>query len=189
MYRSLPKAPDCRRWLRRARELELSSDVELKLKWFIYCAEHYYNVSQTCRHFGISRSTFLRWAERFDPHSIDSLEEKSRRPHRVRTSDRSMQLLENIAAIRKEFPGMGKVGVAELMKSRHGIVVSSATVGRIITRFGLFFGETPSHTHKRSFVAEQSADTGNANVVTAPLDKDEPESTHNSLYPLHGLSS
>ncbi|MGA8013319.1 MAG: helix-turn-helix domain-containing protein [Candidatus Acidiferrales bacterium] len=43
------------------------------------------NARWTCRQFGISRQTIYRWKRRFDRHDLTTLEERSHRPHRVRT--------------------------------------------------------------------------------------------------------
>lgn len=187
MGRSLPKAPDCRRMLRRAEELELSSDAIQKLKWFLYCAEHYYNVSLTCRHFGISRSTFLRWAHRFNPEIPASLEEVSRRPHTVRQSETNIKLLEYIAIIRKKNPMMGKMGVTAVLEEQYGMTVSSATVGRIITRFGLFFADTESHIAKRH--AKEELPEEMIESVLIENEGGEPESDTPTILPLPDIAS
>ncbi|MDA1129845.1 MAG: helix-turn-helix domain-containing protein, partial [Chloroflexi bacterium] len=47
------------------------------------------NISQTCREFGITRSTFYKWFERYDSDSPSKpLRSKSRKPHRTRKSTR-----------------------------------------------------------------------------------------------------
>src|SRR5712691_1153684 len=67
-----------------AEMLQLSRPARLRLSWLLFAANHGWNVSKTCRHFGIARSTFMRWIDRFDPHDPESLEEHSRRPHTMR---------------------------------------------------------------------------------------------------------
>jgi hypothetical protein len=50
-----------------------SPEVTERLRWFLYF--HFSgSVGATCRHFGIARTTFYRWAQRFDPTSLRSLE-------------------------------------------------------------------------------------------------------------------
>lgn len=100
-----------------------------------------------------------------------------------------MQLLEQIANIRREFPEMGKIGVTEMLQSRHGVTASSATVGRIITRFGLFFGDTPSHKQKRSDTDLQDSDDSLPSNAAQSIDPDDPLTDSSGLVPLHGLSS
>lgn len=192
MHRSLPKSQDVRRLLRHQAELELSDDAVLKLKWFLYCSEHYYNVSLTCRHFGISRSTFLRWAHRFDPADIKTLEEQSRRPMKMRTSETDIRTIELIGKIRQEYPEMGKEKVSELLVRKHGIVLSSSTVGRIITRHGLFFGESESHKAKRRRALErhtaEASETEREERKVKPTHETDAD-TETGMLPLPGLTS
>src|SRR3989338_8954552 len=95
-----------RRLISRADELELSASAHLRLQWFLYCASHGGNVSLTCRHFGIARSTFLRWSCRFDPKNPRTLEEHSRCPHAVRVPETVGAVIELIRAYRLKYPTM-----------------------------------------------------------------------------------
>ncbi len=140
---------DVRRLLKQAVSLELSAGAVLRLKWFLYACEHDGNVSLTCRHFGIARTTLLRWMERFDASDISTLEEESRRPHTVRAPETDAHVIELIRVIRREQPTLGKLPIQQLLMERHGMHVSASTIGRIITRHQLFFGETPAHERKR----------------------------------------
>ena len=140
---------DVRRLLRNAGEYELAADAIQKLKWFLYALEHDGNVSLTCRHFGISRSTLLRWMSRFDATDVRSLQDLSRRPHTVRGPETDGRTLEIITQIRKIHTTIGKEQVREILKTKHGITLSTSTVGRIINRHRLFFADTASHREKR----------------------------------------
>ncbi len=140
---------DVRHLLKRAKELELSEDAVQRLKWFSYALEHESNVSLTCRHFGIARSTFLRWAERFDVRDIRTIEEESRRPHRVREPEIAEHIVTLIRDVRREQPLLGKDAIAELLKRQYGVSISASSVGRTIARYGFFFAATKSHEQKR----------------------------------------
>lgn len=156
MSTSVLRLQDVRRLLRSAEEYELSAMAVQRLKWFQYNIEHGGNVSLTCRHFGISRSTYLRWAERFDATDIRTLEEFSRRPHTVRLPETETRTVELIKKIRMEQPLLGKEAVTQILKQEHGVTLSSSTVGRIIKRHSLFFAPTESHLSKRSASEESS---------------------------------
>lgn len=153
-----------RRLLKQAQSLELSSGALQRLKWFLYCFEHDGNVSLTCRHFGIARSTFLRWASRFDAERPETLEEHSRCPKTVRTPETDPRIVALIRALRQQHPTMGKVPLARVLRSEYGVTVSESTVGRVIARHRLFFAETQSHAGKRgeeiTAVPTQRPDTG-----------------------------
>lgn len=140
---------DVRRLLRYAGEYELGQKEIQKLKWFSYLLEHDANVSLTCRHFGISRSTLLRWIARFDATNMRSLQDQSRRPHAVRTPETDQRTVRIIAEIRTCHPTIGKEQVREILQKQHGITLSPSTVGRIIHRHKLFFADTVSHRKKR----------------------------------------
>lgn len=149
MSRPVFRASDLRRLLRSAGELELSQDAIQKLRWFLYAAEHEGNVSLTCRHFGISRSTYLRWASRFDASDVRTLDEHSRSPHTVREPETDPRTIELIRQIRLSDPMVGKETIATMLQEKHGVIVSTSTVGRVIHRHCLFFGDTASHRSKR----------------------------------------
>jgi hypothetical protein len=50
------------------------AEVGERLQWFLHFTEHR-SVSATCRHFAIARTTFYRWARRFDPADLAALED------------------------------------------------------------------------------------------------------------------
>lgn len=139
-----------RHLLKRAKELELSDDAVQRLRWFCYALEHDGNVSLACRHFGIARSTYLRWARRFDARDVTSLEEESRRPKHVRMPETPPHVVALIRDLRMKQPLLGKEAIAEVLTAQYGIRVSASTVGRTIARYGFFFASTPSHEQKRS---------------------------------------
>jgi transposase-like protein len=65
------------------RQGTISKDAAKRLRWMDHYAEH--GIARlTCRYFGISAQTFYRWKSRYDPYDLTTLEEISRRPHRVR---------------------------------------------------------------------------------------------------------
>ncbi|MBI3331956.1 helix-turn-helix domain-containing protein [Candidatus Peregrinibacteria bacterium] len=134
---------------RRAKNLELSSGAKLRLSWFAYALDHAGNISLTCKHFGISRSTYHRWAGRFDPENARSLEEQSKRPHRTRKEETPAFVIELIRFCRLEHPTMSKDAIARRLLEEHGLLFSASTVGRVIARHGFFFASTKSHRLKR----------------------------------------
>ncbi len=127
----------------------LSHDVLQKLRWFQYALEHEGNISLTCRHFGISRTTFLRWAERFDPRNPFTLEEQSRRPHHVRAPETDETIVALIREYRVRAPYVSKEEIRVLLFEEHGVVASASTIGRVISRNRFFFGDSEAHARKR----------------------------------------
>lgn len=149
MWSRAPRRRDVENLLRHSESLNLSREAKVRLHWFAYVLAHDGNVSLTCRYFGISRSTFDRWASRFDPRKPETLEERSRRPHHVRAPETPTELIALIRQYRMETPVLGKEQIARLLRSEHGIALSASSVGRVIARNKFFFAESASHTTKR----------------------------------------
>jgi transposase len=139
-----------RHLLKRAKELELSDGAVQRLKWFAFALEHDGNASLACRHFGIARTTYVRWAERFDPRDPSSLEEESRRPLRMREPETPPHVVALIRDLRVKHVLMGKEEISETLEREYGVRVSASTVGRTIARHGFFFAATPAHERKRA---------------------------------------
>jgi len=119
--------------VRLRRTAELSREAGRRLKWFDYYRAHGHNARLTCRHFDISPQTFYRWKRRYNPKHLESLEEHSRRPRRLRQPGYSTELVEAVLRLREEYPRWGKDKLAVLLKDE-GISCSASTVGRIMCR-------------------------------------------------------
>lgn len=164
------------RLMLQARADDLDEAVMKRLSWFAYAAGQDWNIERTCRYFGISRSTFLRWIERFDENNLRTLCDHSRRPHSVRTPETDPRIVKLIGEIRKQTPLVGKLKVCEILRREYGIDIAPATVGRVIRRCGFFFADTESHKQKR---------------MRAPKKSHVTDEEDNSLFllPLTGLTS
>ena len=112
--------------------VELSREGERRLKWFDYYESHVRNARLTCRHFDISPQTFYRWKKRYDEKRLESLEDRSHRPHRVRQPLYSVELIEAVTRLREQYPRWGKDKLLVLLL-KEGFKTSSSTVGRILT--------------------------------------------------------
>ncbi len=178
MFLTSIRSADVRRLLARSRELELSVGAVQRLKWLLFALENNNNVSLTCRHFGIARTTFVRWAERFDARNPASLEEHSRCPHTVRTSELDPAIVALIRDLRMKHTEMGKVQIQKILQDHHGIALSSSTIGRTIARHNMFYGNSPSHLRKRGedalqLEAAQRVQEVRINKEHSPSDSDE----------------
>jgi hypothetical protein len=184
MLRKSVRLQDIRRLLKQAHALELSLQAVQRLKWYAYYCEHDSNISLTCRHFGIARSTFVRWSERFDPRDPRTLEEQSRRPHRVRLPETDTKIVEQIRALRLAFPRMGKVGVQHMLEEKFNMHLSTSTVGRIIARHHLFFADSDSHSAKRHAVETYAPEENESvSAPTIKIHSDPQEGGASSLVP------
>ena len=73
---------------------EISREAKARLKFLEFSNGH--SVSLTCRHFGISRSTFYRWKKRYNPKNLQSLEDRPRTPKKKRTPQWGYELKERV---------------------------------------------------------------------------------------------
>lgn len=112
---------------------ELSAEARRRLKWMDYYESHGHNARLTCRHFDISPQTFYRWRGRYDRRNLGSLQDRSRRPHRVRQPTWSPELAEAVLRLREQYPRWGKDKLVVLLRDRDWSV-STSMVGRILRR-------------------------------------------------------
>lgn len=99
-----------------------------KIRWY---EGHGGGVRLTCRHFGISSSTFYKWLRRYQRLGPAGLEERSRRPRRVRQPSWGHGLVQAVQRLRERHPGWGKDKLAPMLQAV-GWDCSTSKVGRII---------------------------------------------------------
>jgi transposase InsO family protein len=110
---------------------ERSAEAKRRLQWFDWCAAHGGNVSLTCRHFAISRSTFYYWRKRYRRFDLRSLEDRSSRPKRCRQKTWTTEQVLAVLRLRSHYPAWGKAKLQCLL-AREGVVLSVSKVGRIL---------------------------------------------------------
>lgn len=111
---------------------ELSHRAKQRLRWMEYYERCGGNAVLTCRYFGISRQSFYRWKGRYDRWDLSSLEERCRRPRRLRKPTWSVGLSQRVLRLREQYPRWGKDKLVVLLR-REGVKVSTSMVGRILT--------------------------------------------------------
>lgn len=79
----------------------------------------------------ISRATLYRWQARIEHEGLKGLEERSRRPRRVRQRQWGVKEITLIQELRELYPRWGKEKLAILAR-REGIRLSVSTTGRIL---------------------------------------------------------
>ena len=100
------------------------------------------STSTLCRQYGISRKTGCKWLRIAREQGLRSLDDRSRRPHRIRRIDREIE--RRILELRQS-SGEGGRFISEALLEE-GIRVGHATVDRVIARAGL----GPSKSRLRS---------------------------------------
>jgi transposase-like protein len=141
--------------LTRAVREGMDQSVQKKLQVILHFAEHAYSISETCRQFQMSRSTFHRWMERFDPEDLSTLEDKFQSPLGGRQSVVDAKTTELIRLYRTRDPQVGKERLAEIFLKEHALHLSPSSIGRVIERECFYFADTPLHWKKRIAHAEQ----------------------------------
>ena len=117
---------------RLGRIVELSREASKRLKWFDYYYSHGHNARLTCRHYDISPQTFYRWKGRYDAEHLETLEDRSHRPRRVRQPTYSVELVQAVVSLRERYPRWGKDKLVILLEEED-YHVSASTVGRILS--------------------------------------------------------
>jgi putative transposase len=107
----------------------LSRAAKQRLKILDYAQTH--SVAATCRHFGIARSTYYRWATRYDPQRLSSLENRSSAPRRRRRPTWTADQAQAVRRARDAHPRWGKDKLAVVLK-RAGVPLSVSMIGRIL---------------------------------------------------------
>lgn len=114
----------------------LSKKARQRLAWIEYCDAHGGNVSLTCRYFGIARTTYMRWRDRYDPRDLTTLEDRSTAPHSRRSPTIPTSTIDCVLSLRDERPAWSKYKLAVVLRRDFGIEVSASSVGRILSRYG-----------------------------------------------------
>ena len=140
--------------LERMFSCEMSKEARLRLRWMDFYHKHA-DARLTCRHFGISPTTFYKWLTRFCQRGLRGLESLSRAPRNKRVSQIPWQTVDLICAIRKEQPAWSKHKVAVILARDHGLTLSASTVGRVLKRKGLYDVRT---SDQRQLLLRPSAD-------------------------------
>ncbi len=102
----------------------------MRLRLLSWHEQHGRNVSLSCRHFGISRPTFYRWARRYQPRHLASLENRPSTPKRRRQRTWSGDQIAAVQALREAHPRWGKDKLQRLLPA--GVHLSVSMVGRIL---------------------------------------------------------
>jgi putative transposase len=116
----------------RAAAPPLSPRARARLRMLDWHRAHGGNVARTARHHGFSRPTVYRWLARFDRFRLESLEDRSSRPRRLRRRTWAVAAVEAVRRLRLRYPAWGKAKLAVLLR-REGIACSVSMTGRILT--------------------------------------------------------
>ena len=125
------------RWRKQAEVMNLSREGRLRLEWIIQ-AEKGFSTQEICENFGISRSVFYKWKQRFQETRILSLESQARRPHFVRSRRATGHQDERVITLRKNYPYYGKEKLKVLYTRIYQEDISSWYIQRVIETYQLY---------------------------------------------------
>lgn len=117
------------------RKSEQKRLVNWRSKMLQHASETARGVSQTCRHFGISRQTFYKWKRRYDEHGDAGLCDRPPIPHRSPKAT-PREVVSKILYLRQNYHfGPGKI--ADYLKRFHRVSVATSSVHRILHKHGM----------------------------------------------------
>ncbi|OGI66657.1 hypothetical protein A2642_02755 [Candidatus Nomurabacteria bacterium RIFCSPHIGHO2_01_FULL_39_10] len=115
----------------------LTKKARERLKILDWHRAHDQNGSLTCRHFAIQRRILRGWIRRYRLLGAIGLNDKSRRPKRVREPTVSRELESAIIVVRKQYPSWSKYKINVRLKRKTDFKTSDSTIGRVLKRRGL----------------------------------------------------
>jgi len=130
------------RWRKIANVLNLSKKAKQRLSWIIfYYTKANKNVKLTCRHFGIARSQWYYWFNRFDETNLRTLEDKSKAPKNTRQKEYTPLQFERVVKLRKERIRYGKAKILRLYQEKYpeDKNITNWKVQCIIERAGVYY--------------------------------------------------
>jgi len=117
---------------------KLSPKAKVRYKAINLYSSGDYSLEQICEIFEINRSTFYRWRKKYKPSRVQSLEDRSRRPHKVRSKVvRNHSVEQQVCQIRRKYPYFGKEKIKRILERDCHINISVSSVGRILTQYKL----------------------------------------------------
>lgn len=128
----------------------LSKQAKLRLSWMDYYRLHQ-DAVLTCRHFGIGRSLFYKWHKRYLLLGPRGLEDVSKRPAHTRAPTTPLAQVDLIRSLRRTHPEYSKYKLQVILERDHNVLVSASTIGRVISRYQLFFArpvKPKGHPHR-----------------------------------------
>lgn len=135
---------------------KLSKASKQRLQWIDFYLAHGQNARLACRHFGIAHRTFYRYYQRYKKQGLGGLVDKSHRPTRTRHPTTPRPVIDIVCKLRRENPELSKYKLSVILKREYGHALSPSSVGRIISRYNLFFAppvKKKNHPGRRGSIA------------------------------------
>jgi transposase InsO family protein len=134
----------------------LPKPAKVRLSRLDYYNAHSHNAALTARHFGISKSCFFKWKQRYDQLGLQGLIDQPKRPKTIRQPTTPRPVVDATKQLRRANPEYSKYKLSVILKRDFGYSLSASTVGRIISRYNLFFAppvKQKGHPGRRQSIA------------------------------------
>ena len=126
-------------WRSLAQYWHISALAQQRLEWLIfYHTVGKKNARATASYFTIAPKTFHKWRKRFDPHRIQSLEEYSRAPKKVRTWEVTPEEEQRIKTLRLRYIKYGKKKLKILYQYQYHEDISTWKIERVVRKHHLY---------------------------------------------------
>lgn len=113
----------------------LSAKAKGRLKILDWLRARGGNVSLAARHFGIDRETIRVWRDCLAKDGPRGLEDRSKRPRKVRQPTTSPDIVAGVVKLRRRYPAWSKYKIVPLLPN--DLKTSASTIGRILRRRNL----------------------------------------------------
>ncbi|HEY1762998.1 MAG TPA: helix-turn-helix domain-containing protein, partial [Acidimicrobiales bacterium] len=116
-------------------ELEIQRIVRHRLAVIRHAQEISHNVQKTCRYYGVSRSWYYKWLERYNREGEVGLRDRSKAPI-TRPWATSDEVVAKVLYLRQHYH-FGPQKISMYLARYHDVEVSGSGVWRILKRAGL----------------------------------------------------
>ena len=99
------------------------------------------SVAATCRYYGISRTVFYKWRNRYEELGEEGLRDRSSKPHHSPRATKA-EVVAKIVYLRQHY-NFGPLKISMYLKRYHDIEISNSGVWRILDRLGM--GQLPAN--------------------------------------------
>ena len=131
-----PKSVDSKytRWRGMAiKYYQFDAEEYKRLEWMIMLDQGY-SVLEVISTLGGTKSVVYEWRRRFDPDNLNSLKNKSSRPHNTRIEKIDPLVCQQVTDLRTKYPVCGKKKIQEMYKNLYKEHVSTHRIQQIINK-------------------------------------------------------
>lgn len=116
---------------------EITHQASMRLAWMDFI-DKYRSIPLSSRHFHIPYRTVKYWRDRYNRWNLSSLENRSKRPKRLRKSEVTTEIKSLVLEVRMYIlPGSGKVTIQKYLEKKYQVKIGQSRIQKIINETGL----------------------------------------------------